>query len=160
MAQITIRQTQLMLKNGKKGFILEENDWEFCDDLWREIKSYLLLETPLFWNVMDLTTLNLAGGGYPFLQWHLHSGNFNSAKYKNPSKTIVDFSKQKCWKSYLKWWFRSQVQNQFKDEFRRVLKNLTRESAIRRKDCDWKIYRIDARRRTLVLELIKKNLSK
>lgn len=40
MAQITIRQTQLILKNGKKGAIMEENCWEFCDDLWHEIKSF------------------------------------------------------------------------------------------------------------------------
>ncbi len=160
MAHITIRETQLVLKSGKKGAILEEKLYEFCDDLWREIKSYLLLETPLFWNVMDLTTLHLAGGQNPFLKHGLHSGNFNSARHRNPGKTIVDFSKQKCWKLYLKSWFRRQVQNQFKDQFRRDLKCLTREGPIRRKDCDWKIYRVDARRRTLLLEQIKQNLYK
>jgi hypothetical protein len=39
MAHITIRQTQLVLKNGNKA-ILEENCWEFCDDLWRVIKEF------------------------------------------------------------------------------------------------------------------------
>jgi hypothetical protein len=43
MAYVTIRQTHLTLKNGKKS-ILEENCYEFCDDLWREIKSYLFTD--------------------------------------------------------------------------------------------------------------------
>ncbi len=39
MAHITIRQTQLVFKNGNKA-ILEENEYEFCDDLWRVIKEF------------------------------------------------------------------------------------------------------------------------
>jgi len=40
MALVTIRQTPIVLKNGKTA-MLEENNWEFCENLWREIKSYL-----------------------------------------------------------------------------------------------------------------------
>lgn len=41
MATIIIKQTPLYLKNGKVGFILEENQYEFCEELWDHIKSYM-----------------------------------------------------------------------------------------------------------------------
>lgn len=41
MATIIIKQTPLYLKNGKVGFILEENQYEFCDGVWDHIKSYM-----------------------------------------------------------------------------------------------------------------------
>jgi uncharacterized protein YlzI (FlbEa/FlbD family) len=36
---ITIRETPIMLKNGKKA-ILQENEYEFCDDIWKLIKEF------------------------------------------------------------------------------------------------------------------------
>lgn len=41
MATVTIKQTPLILKNGKLGAILEENQYEFCPEIWDYIKSYM-----------------------------------------------------------------------------------------------------------------------
>jgi hypothetical protein len=39
MALVTIRQTPIVLKNGKTA-MLEENNWEFCENLWKHIKEF------------------------------------------------------------------------------------------------------------------------
>ncbi|NBP02733.1 MAG: hypothetical protein EBU90_21955 [Proteobacteria bacterium] len=40
----TVQLTKIVFKNGKKA-ILEETNYEFCEDIWRIIKSYLLYES-------------------------------------------------------------------------------------------------------------------
>jgi hypothetical protein len=150
----------IILKNGKKT-ILEEDGTEFCEDLWREIKSYLFIDTPLFWTVMDSATRRLTGAD--FGGWGLHhSGNFNDAIDRNPNKTIVDFAKRKYWKPYLKSWFRDNVFSLFNQEFARCLKHY-RERVAKRgpiKKEDWEDDRVETRRRTLLLDSIRDNLRK
>jgi hypothetical protein len=152
-------ETVITLKNGKKT-ILEEDGTEFCEDLWREIKSYLFVDTPLFWTAMNLATEGLAGAD--FGGWGLHhSGNFNDAIDRNPNKTIVDFAKQKHWKPYLKSWFRDNVFSQFKQTFARCLKRYKAGGAKNETDIkDWKQWRVETRRRTLLLDLVRDNLRK
>jgi hypothetical protein len=152
-------ETVIILKNGKKT-ILEEDGTEFCEDLWREIKSYLFIDTPLFWAVMNNATQRLARldfGGC----WSKHCGNFNDARDRNPNKTIVDFAKQKHWKPYLKSWFRDEVFSQFKKEFADCLSIYREGGAKGRKYLeDWKERRVETRSRTLYLDLIRDNLRK
>jgi len=152
-------ETVITLKNGKKT-ILEEDGTEFCEDLWREIKSYLFVDTPLFWAVMYFVTGSLTG--LDFGGWGLHhSGNFNDAIDRNPNKTIVDFAKRKHWKPYLKSWFRDEVFSQFKKEFARWLKYYKEHDAKRSVIIkDWKDFRVETRRRTLLLDLVRDNLRK
>jgi arsenate reductase-like glutaredoxin family protein len=40
MATVTIKTTPLLFKNGKT-VILEENEYEFCPEIWDYIKSYM-----------------------------------------------------------------------------------------------------------------------
>jgi hypothetical protein len=151
-------ETLIILKNGKK-IILEEDGTEFCEDLWREIKSYLFIDTPLFWTAMNLATGSLTG--LEFGCWSKHSGNFNDARDRNPNKTIVDFAKRKHWKPYLKSWFRDEVFSQFKKEFARCLKHFKAGGAKNGTDIKyWKEWRFQSRSRTLLLDLVRDNLRK
>ncbi len=152
-------ETVITLKNGKKT-ILEEDGTEFCEDLWREIKSYLFVDTPLFWTAMYFVT----GSLYPeqFGGWTKHCGNFNDARRRNPNKTIVDFAKRKHWKPYLKSWFRDEVFSQFKLLFAGWLKYY-REGGAKRKATiseNWKVFRVETRRKTLLLDSVRDNLRK
>jgi hypothetical protein len=40
MATVTIKTTPLLLKNGNVGAILEENEYEFCPEIWDLIKEF------------------------------------------------------------------------------------------------------------------------
>jgi hypothetical protein len=147
----------IILKNGKKA-ILEEDGTEFCEDLWREIKSYLFLDTPLFWAVMNNATRRLAR--LDFGVWGIHSMNFYDARDRNPNKTFADFAKQKHWKPYLKSWLRSDVFSQFKQEFADCLSIYREEGATIKDIKDWELRRVETRSRTLYLDLIRDNLRK
>jgi hypothetical protein len=152
-------ETVIILKNGKK-IILEEDGTEFCEDLWREIKSYLFVDTPLFWTAMDMATrpLNELRNR---TSWFTHSDKFLSARRRNPNKTIVDFAKQKHWKPYLKSWLRDNVFSQFKQLFASWLKYYKEMRAKRGQTIgNWEEWRVHSRRRTLLLDSIRDNLRK
>jgi len=99
----------ITLKNGNKS-ILVEMGIEFCDDLWREIKSYLFeAESFIFWRALRRTI------DYRWAQqYHNHSGNFNKARERNPNFKLIDFAKKKHWKPYINTWIKNQVQHWFK----------------------------------------------
>lgn len=58
---VSIKQTLITSKNTGKKTILEEEQYEFCEDLWRHIKEFLLVEPKRFKMEKVLTVIERMG---------------------------------------------------------------------------------------------------
>lgn len=56
----TITNTQVVMKNTGKRFILEEEEYEFCPELWDIIKSYALYSNESFHKLMFFRSFHIA----------------------------------------------------------------------------------------------------
>lgn len=105
------------LKNGNKS-ILVEMGIEFCDDLWREIKSYLFVEDWVFYPSLAWATNQLKKAEYEYsIISNIH---LRDARHKYPGKSLAQFAKMKKYRKYLEPMFKRGFSQVLKDFRHRV----------------------------------------